>query len=301
MLEGQQRLEGQQLGRLEGQQLEVEGQQLQEVGGAAAVGGWRGSSCGRLEGQQLQEVGGAAAVGECVGLPCTVVVPKGAPKVKCDAILSYGAELVLCDPTPASRKDTCARVAEETGKTIIHSSDNYNVIAGQGTIAMELLDEVPDLDAILIPTSGGGMLAGVSLAARSMQPKCQVYAVEPVGKNLQRCLEAKQMLWPDSPSFLNTVADSIRLQAIGHLAFPIICDNANSRVFTVTDDQMIEGMKLSFERLKQVVEAASGAGVYAALNLINDVQPMARKVGVILCGGNVDLENLPWIAATTSY
>ncbi|KAG7172069.1 L-threo-3-hydroxyaspartate ammonia-lyase-like [Homarus americanus] len=109
------------------------------------------------------------------------------------------------------------------------------------------------------------------------------------------------MLWPDSPSFLNTVADSIRLQAIGHLAFPIICDNANSRVFTVTDDQMIEGMKLSFERLKQVVEAASGAGVYAALNLINDVQPMARKVGVILCGGNVDLENLPWIAATTSY
>nr|XP_053645623.1 probable serine racemase [Cherax quadricarinatus] len=237
----------------------------------------------------------------CLGLPCTVVVPKGTPKVKCDAICSYGAELVFCNPTPVSRVKTCASVAEETGRTIIHSSDNYDVIAGQGTIALELLNEVPDLDAIVVPTSGGGMLAGVSVATQKIQPKCQVYAVEPVGKNLQRCLEAKQRLWSDPPTFLNTVADSMRLQAVGHLAFPIICEYTNTRVFTVTDDQMIEGMKLTFERMKQVIEAASGAGVYAAVKLIGEVQPKARKVGVILCGGNVDLDKLPWVMPITSY
>lgn len=97
------------------------------------------------------------------------------------------------------------------------------------------------------------------------------------------------------------MADALRLQAIGYLSFPIICEYASHRVFTVTDDQMIEGMKLSFERMKQVVEAASGAGVYAAVNLMNQVQPTAHKVGVVLCGGNVDLDNLPWLTPTITY
>uniref|UniRef100_A0A0P4W5K8 Tryptophan synthase beta chain-like PALP domain-containing protein n=1 Tax=Scylla olivacea TaxID=85551 RepID=A0A0P4W5K8_SCYOL len=128
-----------------------------------------------------------------------------------------------------------------------------------------------------------------------------VYAVEPVGKDLQRCLEAKERLWPSPPVFLNTVADSIRLQEVGELTFPIICEYANHRVFTVTDEQMVQGMKLIFERMKQVVEAASGAGVYAAVHLLKDIQPKAQKVGVILCGGNVDLDVLPWLTRTTSY
>ncbi|MPC15631.1 Serine racemase [Portunus trituberculatus] len=243
-------------------------------------------------GNHAQAVAYAA---RCVGLPCTVVVPKGAPKVKCDAIQEYGASLVFCDPSP--------------------TASNYHVIAGQGTLALELLEEVrvgarqdemrkgriPDLDAILVPVSGGGMLAGVSVVAHLLQPKCQVYAVEPVGKDLQRCLEAKERLWPSPPVFLNTVADSIRLQEVGELTFPIICEYANHKVFTVTDEKMVQGMKLIFERMKQVVEAASGAGVYAAVHLLKDIQPKAKKVGVILCGGNVDLDVLPWLTRTTSY
>ncbi|XP_045613647.1 serine racemase-like [Procambarus clarkii] len=242
-----------------------------------------------------------AYAAKCVKLPCTVVVPRGTPKVKCEAIRRLGADLVFCHPTPHSRVDTCASIAEETGKTIIHSSDNYDVMAGQGTIALELLEEVPDLDAIVVATGGGGMLAGVSAVAQNIQPKCQVYAVEPVGKDLQRCLKAKQRLWPEPSTFLHTVADAIRLRAIGHLAFPIICKYASPRVFTVTDHQMIEGMKFAFVHMKQVVEAAAGAGVYAGVKLMGEVAPAAHKVGVILCGGNVDLDNLPWVTPLTTY
>ncbi|XP_069997660.1 serine racemase [Penaeus vannamei] len=200
-----------------------------------------------------------------------------------------------------TRKKMSAKIANETGKTIISSSDNYDVMAGQGTIALELLEEVPDLDAVLVSTSAGGMLAGIAVAVRALRPQCRVYAVEPVGKGLQKCLEAKERLWPNPSRFLNTIADSIRLQAIGELTFPIICDYADSKVFTVTDDQMVEGMKLTFERMKLVVEAASGAAVYAAIHMMDEVQPPPRKVGVILCGGNTDLDNLPWLTRSTTY
>lgn len=185
-------------------------------------------------------------------------------------------------------------MASETGKTIIHSSENCDVIAGQGTIALEFLEEVPDLDAILVATSGGSMLAGVALTANAIQPSCQVYAVEPVGKELQKSLEAKERLWTDPPKYLDTVADSIRLQAVGDTVFPIVCEHAEPKVFTITDDQMIEGMKLVFERMKVVVEPAAGAGVYAAINCLESIVPPPQKVGVILCGGNVDPDALPW-------
>ncbi|XP_045119762.1 probable serine racemase isoform X3 [Portunus trituberculatus] len=298
------------LNALAGRQLFFKAEHLQKTGSFKARGACNAvfmekqmnpESMGVVTDSSGNHAQAVAYAARCVGLPCTVVVPKGAPKVKCDAIQEYGASLVFCDPSPTARKETCARVAQETGKTIIHSSSNYHVIAGQGTLALELLEEIPDLDAILVPVSGGGMLAGVSVVAHLLQPKCQVYAVEPVGKDLQRCLEAKERLWPSPPVFLNTVADSIRLQEVGELTFPIICEYANHKVFTVTDEKMVQGMKLIFERMKQVVEAASGAGVYAAVHLLKDIQPKAKKVGVILCGGNVDLDVLPWLTRTTSY
>ncbi|XP_066957641.1 uncharacterized protein [Macrobrachium rosenbergii] len=237
---------------------------------------------------------GVAYAAKCAGLSCSVVIPRDAPKIKCDAIRGYGAELIFCEPSHTSRIDVCAKVASETGKTIIHSSENCDVIAGQGTIALEFLEEVPDLDAILVATSGGSMLAGVALTANAIQPSCQVYAVEPVGKELQKSLEAKERLWTDPPKYLDTVADSIRLQAVGDTVFPIVCEHAEPKVFTITDDQMIEGMKLVFERMKVVVEPAAGAGVYAAINCLESIVPPPQKVGVILCGGNVDPDALPW-------
>ncbi|XP_068244973.1 serine racemase-like [Palaemon carinicauda] len=237
---------------------------------------------------------GVAYAAKCAGLSCSVVIPHDAPKIKCDAIREYGAEVIFCEPSYTSRIDVCAKVAAETGKTIIHSSENYDVIAGQGTIALEFFEEVPDLDAILVATSGGGMLAGIALTAKAIQPSCKVFAVEPVGKELQKSLEAKECLWTDPPKYLDTVADSIRLQAVGNLVFPIICENAETKVFTITDDQMIEGMKLIFERMKIVVEPSAGAGVYAAINYLENIVPPLHKVGVILCGGNVDPNTIPW-------
>ncbi|KAK3848915.1 hypothetical protein Pcinc_044311 [Petrolisthes cinctipes] len=286
-----------------------------------------------------------AYAAKCAGLACSVVVPEGTPKVKCDAIQHYGAELVFCQPSPAARKETCERIAEETGRAVIHPYDNYNVMAGQGTIALELLEEVPNLDAILVPISGGGMTSGIAVAAHHMQPSCRVYAVEPFGKMLEQSLKSKQRLWPNPPQFLNTiadairtqqfvfsvfavepegkelqrclvsrkrlwsnppkfldtVADSIRIQQVGELTFPVLCQFAETQVFSITDDQMVEGMRLAMERTKMVVEAASGAAVYAGVRCLEDVEPKVERVGVILCGGNVDLDQLPWIHPSTSY
>ncbi|XP_045591433.1 serine racemase isoform X2 [Procambarus clarkii] len=205
-----------------------------------------------------------AYAAKCAGLACSVVVPRGTPKVKCDAIKEYGAELVYCEATPASRQAVCAEIEARTGRAVIHPFDNYDVMAGQGTIALELLEEVPDLDAILVPISGGGMTSGIAVAAKALQPKCKVYPVEPFGKQLQKCLESKQRLWPNPPKFIDSVADAIRTQQL-------------------------------------VVEAAPGAAVYAAVKLMKEFDPTAQKVGVILCGGNVDLECLPWVTYKKSY
>ncbi|KAK7084043.1 hypothetical protein SK128_006319 [Halocaridina rubra] len=242
-----------------------------------------------------------AYAAKSAGLPCSVVVPRGTPKPKCNAIKEYGADLVFCDPTFTSRKDKCSKIAFDTGRVIIHPFDNYDVIAGQGTIAWELLEDVPDLDAILVPISGGGMTSGIAVAAREMSSKCRVYPVEPFGKELQPCLESKERLWRNPPKFIDTIADAIRTQQLGFLTFPLVCEYAESKVFSVTDDQMIEGMRLSFERMKLVVEAASGAAVYSAVHSLKELDPSPTKVGVILCGGNVDLDHLPWISRKTSY
>jgi len=225
-------------------------------------------------------------------LPCTVVVPEGTPQVKCDAIQGYGAALVFCTPTPTGRKETADKIATENDGTIVHPYDNYDVIAGQGTIGLELLEEVPDLDIILVPISGGGMTSGIALAAKSLNPACQVVAVEPKGKELAKSLQEKERLWENPPQFLNTIAEGIMTQQVGHLTFPILCELVQ-KVVTVTDKQMADGCKLVAQRMKLVVEAASGAALAAALSEEVGKMP-GRKVGVILCGGNLDMDKLPW-------
>ncbi len=149
-------------------------------------------------------------------VPCTVVVPRTTPRIKCEAILGYGAELVLCEPTPTSRKEKCAEIAAHKGFEIIHPYDNYNVIAGQATIALEMMreQEHKDLDAILVPISGGGMCSGIALAAKSINPNVRIIAVEPLGKNLGPCLKAKKRLWSDPPQFIDTIAEGIMTQQV---------------------------------------------------------------------------------------
>jgi len=233
----------------------------------------------------------AWAAREC-GLPCTVVVPSTTPAVKRDAIMGYGAELVLCEPTPTARKETAARIVGETGGKLVHPYDDYTVMAGQGTVGLELAEQVSGLDVVVVPISGGGLTAGVATAVKALQPQCKVLAVEPLGKQLRPCLESGQRLWSDPPSFINTIAEGIMTQQAGQLTFPLLCKLVDG-VITVTDRQMAEGCRLAAERMKVVVEAASGAAIAAALS--EEVQGMAgKKVGVILCGGNVDTATLPW-------
>lgn len=229
-----------------------------------------------------------------MGLPCTVVVPQDTPSVKCEAIKGYDAELVFCESSPTARKETCDKIAADTGKVIIHPYDNYDVIAGQGTIGLELLTQVPDLDAILVPISGGGMTSGICVAARGIRPECKVIAVEPRGKELWKSLEANQRLWSNPPQFLDTIAEGIKTQQVGQLTFPLLCDHV-AGVITVTDKDMSNAMKLVAERMKIVIEAASGAAVAAALSEQIKNMEGVEKVGVILCGGNVDMDRLPWL------
>ncbi|KAG7171842.1 probable serine racemase isoform X2 [Homarus americanus] len=303
-------LKSQNLDSLAGRQLYFKAENLQKTGSFKARGACnavllekekRPNSPGVVTHSSGNHGQAVAYAARCAGLPCSVVVPKGTPQVKCDAIRDYGAELVFCEASPASRNETCAEISSKTGRAVIHPFDNFDVMAGQGTIALELLEEVPDLDAVLVPISGGGMTSGIAVATKGMQPNCKVYPVEPYGKLLQRCLQSKQRMWPNPPQFIDTIADAIRTQQVGNLTFPILCEYAEPKVFTITDDQMIEGMKLGFERMKMVVEAASGAAIYAAVKSIEEVDAAPEKVGVILCGGNVDLDHLPWFSRKTSY
>ncbi|VDI20595.1 serine racemase [Mytilus galloprovincialis] len=238
---------------------------------------------------------GLAWAAKTAGVKCCVVIPNNAPKSKADAIKGYGAELVWCEPTPKDREETCARMAKEKGLEIVPPYDHYNVIAGQGTLALELMEQVPELDAILVPISGGGMISGIAIAAKSVKNDVKVFAVEPEGKMVESCLKEGKRLWPNPPRFLSTIADGIRLQQLGHLTFPIMLDLVEKDVFTIKDEDMIEGMKFSFQHMKLVIEAASGAAVAAAMSdKLQNMDPSIKNVDVILFGGNVDINQLPW-------
>ncbi|XP_061196425.1 probable serine racemase [Saccostrea echinata] len=226
---------------------------------------------------------------------CIVVVTEDTPKTKCQAIKGYGAELVFCRSSPSARTETCDQISNEKKFPYIPSSDHYDIIAGQGTIAVEFLKQVPELDAILVPVSGGGMASGIAIAAKAIKPNIKVFLVEPEGKMCEQCLRTGKRLWPNPPQFLNTIADGLKLQQLGKLTWPIILDLAEKEVFSVTDKEIIKAMKFVFERMKLVIEPAAGTGVAAVMSeRLAAMDPDMKNIGVILCGGNVDIDNLPW-------
>ena len=227
-------------------------------------------------------------------VPCSVVVPSNTPSVKCEAIKGYGATLVFCEPSPIARKEACDAIANEKGYEIVHPYDNYNVMAGQGTMAYEMLEiqNFRDLDAILVPISGGGMTSGIAIAAKNVNPDIKVIIVEPKGKELEPCLKAKQRLWSDPPQFVDTIAEGIKMQQTGHLTFPILCELAEDSVMSITDEEMKKAMRMVLERMKLGIEASAGAAVAAAIFKSEELKakwPQIKKVGVILCGGNFEL------------
>lgn len=216
------------------------------------------------------------------GIHATIVMPSNAPEVKRAAVAGYGGEIVLCEPNLQAREETLAAVVGNSGAVVIHPYNNYAVIAGQGTASLELLEEVPALDAILVPVGGGGLLSGTLIAGKGISPGIKIFAVEPEGADDgYRSWKAGEIIPMVGPK---TVADGL-LTSLGDKTFPII-KRLVDEIVTVSDESILKAMKLIWERAKLVVEP-SGAVPLAAL-LEGRLNLAGKKAGVILSGGNVD-------------
>ena len=224
------------------------------------------------------------------GIPAYIVMPKNAPKVKREAVAEYGGRITYCEPTLESRESTLARIAQETGSTIIHPYDNESVIAGQGTAALELLEDRPDLDVIIAPVGGGGLISGTAIAAKGLNERIRVIAGEPeMADDAFRSIQAGEIIPAMNPK---TIADGL-LTSLGKINFPIIQQRVE-QIVTVSEAAITESMKFIWERTKLVVEPS--AAVAVAVLMEKKVNVSGSKTGIILSGGNVDLEKLPWQA-----
>lgn len=223
------------------------------------------------------------------GLMATVVMPANASAVKRAAVRNYGARIVPCEPTDASREAKLAAVLSATPEAeSIHPYDDHRVIAGQGTVAIEILEALPDLDLLVVPVGGGGLISGIAIAATEMLPRARVIGAEPHSANdAQRSLRAGERLGIENPT---TVADGLRT-SLGELTFTIIHSRVHD-IVGVTEGAILMAMRLIWERMKIVVEPSAAVPLAAVLE-----HPSAfarQRVGIILSGGNVDLDTLPW-------
>ena len=222
------------------------------------------------------------------GIPAYIVMPNNAPQVKKDAVAGYGGRITFCEPTLEARETTMDRIRLDTGATVVHPYNNEQVIAGQGTAALELLEDVPDLDVIIAPVGGGGLLSGTSIAAAGIKKGIRVIAAEPeLADDAFRSMQAGNIILSVNPK---TIADGL-LTSLGTLTFPVIQERVE-QIVTVSEAGIIDSMKFIWERAKIIIEP-SAATVIAAL-WEKKIDLSGLKVGVILSGGNVDLNKLPW-------
>lgn len=224
------------------------------------------------------------------GIPAYIVMPKTAPAVKKAAVEGYGGQVTLCEPNLAARESTANELVAKTGATLIPPFDHVDVIAGQGTAALELLEDVPDLDAIITPVGGGGLLAGCTIAARGVKPGIRVFGAEPLGADDAARSKAAGVWQPQTGP--NTIADGL-LTSTGELTWPIIRDLVE-RVFTVTDDEIRVAMRLVWERMKLIVEPSGAVGAAVAMGTAFKALVGVEKVGIVFSGGNVSLDKLYW-------
>ncbi len=225
------------------------------------------------------------------GIPAFVVMPTSAPKIKRVAVAGYGAQIIDCEPTLAARESTLAEVVARTGAEFIHPYNDERVIAGQGTAALELLADVPDLDVVMAPVGGGGLLSGTAVVCGSAEHAPRVIAGEPAAADdAARSLAAGHIIPSVNPE---TIADGL-LTSLGELTFAVIRRQVES-IWTVSEDDIIRAMRLIWERMKIVVEPSAAVCLGAVLGHRKDVAGL--RVGIILSGGNVDLERLPWLNA----
>jgi len=222
------------------------------------------------------------------GISAYIVMPNNAPAVKKAAVAGYGGNITFCEPTLEAREATLAQIVEQTGSAVVHPYNDERVIAGQGTAALELLNEVPDLDVILAPVGGGGLLSGTSIAAAGIKKGIRVIAGEPErADDAYRSLKTGEILPSVKPK---TIADGL-LTSLGTKTFPII-QRCVEQIVTVSEQGIIDSMKFIWERAKIIIEPSSAVAVGVVWE--RKINLTGLKVGVILSGGNVDLEKLPW-------
>jgi threonine dehydratase len=226
------------------------------------------------------------------GIPAFVVMPRNASQAKIRAVERYGGRVTLCEPTQQSREHIAERVATETGACFVHPYDDLRVIAGQGTTALELIEDVPDLDVIVCPVGGGGQLSGVAVAAKGLRPGIEVIGAEPAAADdAAQSFRAGRLIRRPDPQ---TIADGLRSACLGELAYALIREHVDD-IVTASETAIVHAMRLVWEVLKIVIEPSSAVPVAVLLERALPLE--GRNVGVILSGGNVDLDRLPWFGA----
>ena len=286
------------LDQLAGRKLFFKCENFQKVGAFKFRGGWNAVSmlnnkeaekgvCTHSSGNHAQAVAYAA---QKRGIPAYIVMPNNSPDVKLDAVRGYEAKVTLCEPTLEARRTTLEKIAEKTGATIIHPFNNSNVIAGQGTAALELIEEIGNLDAIIVPIGGGGLMSGTCITTRSLLPKTKLYGAEPKGADdAYRSFAEGKIIPQENP---DTICDGL-LTSLGDKTWNILKDHLEA-IYTVTDDEVIKAMKIIWERMKIIIEPSSATPVAVALSNEFKALKGMENIGIILTGGNVDLSKLPF-------
>ncbi len=222
------------------------------------------------------------------GIPAYIVMPENAPEIKKKAVAGYGAQITFCEPNQAARESALKSLAQQTGATEIHPYNYFNVICGQGTAAKELIEEIGQLDAVIVPVGGGGLLSGTAITTRTLLPGAGVIAAEPAGAaDAFHSFYSKTLHPSVSPQ---TIADGL-LTSLGTLTFPIVLENVD-QIVTVSESNIVAAMRMVWERMKIIIEPSSAVPLAAILE--DKLELKGKKIGIILSGGNVDLEKLPF-------
>ena len=281
-----------------GMELFFKCENFQKIGAFKFRGGWNTISslseeeaskgvCTHSSGNHAQAVAYAAMKRH---IPAYIVMPRNAPKVKIQAVEGYNAKITLCEPTLKARRETLEKIAKKTGAYVVHPFNEPKVIAGQGTSAMEMIEDIGDLDAICAPIGGGGLMSGTCIAARSMLPNVRLFGAEPKGADdAYQSLKKGKLIPQENP---NTICDGL-LTSMGENTWNILKDHLED-IITVSDEEVVTAMKLIWERMKIIIEPSCATPLAAVLTPKFRELENIETIGIILTGGNVDLAKLPF-------
>ena len=291
-------LTSQTLDEMAGRKLFFKCENFQKIGAFKLRGGWNAVSilsdeeaengvCTHSSGNHAQAVAFSA---QKRGIPSYIVMPNNVPDVKLDAVKGYGANITLCEPTLDARKSTLDEIADKTGARVVHPFNDPNVIAGQGTAALEMIEDLGHLDAMIAPIGGGGLMSGTCITTRSLLPEATLFGAEPAGADdAYLSLKEGKIIPQTNP---DTICDGL-LTSLGEYTWEILKDHLEA-IYTVTDDEVINAMRLVWERMKIIIEPSCATPVAAVLKPEFKALEGLEKIGIILTGGNIELSKLPF-------